>query len=97
MIKPVMNFVGKNGYVRDAIKYTSDTIKYGSDAANRLKSMTKSDWSRLKMRRVQLESVKRNAPELFYPAVGLCSAIPGGFSLGLLFGVGKKFIGKLIK
>ena len=90
MIKPVMNFVGKNGYVRS-------TFKYGADAANRLKSMANKDWSKIKMTKVQLESVKRNAPELFYPAVGFCSGIPGGLSLGFLFGMGKKFVEKLWK
>ena len=86
----VINAIGKNGYIRS-------TIRNGADAARRLKSMSNKDWSGVKMVRVQLESVRRNAPELFYPAVGFCSGIPGGTSLGFIFGLGKKFLGKIFK
>ena len=73
------------------------SIRNGADAAKRLRSMSNKDWGSLRMTRVQLESVRRNAPELFYPAVGFCSGIPGGTSLGFIFGLGKKYLGKFFK
>ena len=75
-------------------KNAKHAIKYSGKAATKLKSTGK-NLGIFGKTRVQLESVRRNYPEFFYPAVGFCSGIPGGTSAGLIFHFVKKYISKL--
>ena len=84
LYKPIVNIA------RGAKK----SLQYGGEAANRLCKEKKGLKGVIVRKRVQLESVRRNKPEYFYPAAGFCSGIPGGTSMGFLIGLAVKFFKK---
>ena len=90
-----MSVISKIGRpIINTAKNAKHAIQYSGKAANRLQA-TRTDLGTFGKTRVRLESVRRNNPEFFYPAVGFCTGIPGGTSLGILFHFAKKYIGKL--
>jgi len=57
------------------------SINYGNRAANRIANAS-GEMSIFAKKRIMLESVRRNNPNFFYPAVGFCSGVPGGLTVG---------------
>ena len=86
LYKPIVNIA------RGAKK----SLQYGGEAANRLCKEQKGPIGVIARKRVQLESVRRNKPEYFYPVAGFCSGLPGGTSVGILIGLAVKFIKKFM-